>query len=749
MQDLELWGGPECTLNRVGDAYSDQFAHSGHDVREQDIALFLELGLAALRYPVLWEKLAGQEGSSGGSCGWDWHDARLAMLRTSATRPILGLVHHGSGPRHTDLLSPHFADGLAEFAGRVAARYDWVRDWTPINEPVTTARFSALYGHWYPHHRSEQSFWLALLNQIDGIRLSMRAIRRVNPDARLIQTEDLGRTFATTAMRDQAAYDNVRRWASWDLLCGRLNAGHPFWQRLEGMGFGDRLRAIADDPCPPDVVGINHYLTSDRFLDHRKRRYPAGTYGSNMHARYADLEAIRVLEPPPPGLAGLLREAWDRYGIPIAITEVHNGCTRDEQMRWLADAWDIAKVSRAQGIKVEAVTAWSLLGSAGWNTLLTRPGRYEVGAFDVSNGTPRATSIVPLLRGLKADAKRHPVVSGRGWWQRPMRLLHPAIPRPASLRDHLSASFDSDGERPLLICGATGTLGAAFARACRHRDLHHVVTARRDIDLEDPDSIARALDSARPWAVVNATGWVRVDDAQAEPHACMRINADGAAALARACADRGIQSVHFSSDLVFDGCADRPYTEGDTTAPLNAYGASKAAMEQAVAASGAHLVIRTAAFFSPHDDFNFARAVQRALASGQSFDAAADQTVSPTYVPALVDRTLDLLIDDEIGIWHLANDDQLSWADFARRIAAACGLNPDQINAVCDIATAAPRPRFSPLASSRSAGLGPLDEAIADFACIAGSSPGSLGDQRTPPAPIPTATLNANLARCA
>jgi dTDP-4-dehydrorhamnose reductase len=95
---------------------------------------------------------------------------------------------------------------------------------------------------------------------------------------------------------------------------------------------------IADDPCPPDIIGINHYLTSDRFLDHRPQRY-RHVRSANRDTAFVDTEAVRVLDPPPAGLEGALREAWDRYGIPLAITEVHNGCTRDEQMRWMREAW--------------------------------------------------------------------------------------------------------------------------------------------------------------------------------------------------------------------------------------------------------------------------------------------------------------------------------------------------------------------------------------------------------------------------
>jgi dTDP-4-dehydrorhamnose reductase len=278
MAQLEFWGGPECTVNRTQDGYTDQTKLNGHHDRLSDLDLFAELGLQAIRYPVLWERIA-PDGPD--SADWRWTDERLAGLRARGIRPIAGLVHHGSGPAHTNLLEDGFAPGLAQFAAQVAERYDWIEDWTPVNEPLTTARFSALYGHWYPHRRDEASFWLALINQVDGVRLAMKAVRRVNPAARLIQTDDLGRTYSTVKLTEQAAYDNLRRWAAWDLLFGRVTRHHPLWLRIARFGLGDRLHRIADDPCPPDIVGVNHYLTSDRFLDHRLQRYAAQTHGGN------------------------------------------------------------------------------------------------------------------------------------------------------------------------------------------------------------------------------------------------------------------------------------------------------------------------------------------------------------------------------------------------------------------------------------------------------------------------------------
>lgn len=711
MDALQLWGGVECTVNRTAAGFGDQVRLSGHHDRIADLDLFAQLGLSALRYPVLWERVM----PDGTTPDWSWTDARLGRLRALGIRPIAGLVHHGSGPAHTHLLDDGFASGLGDYAAQVAVRYPWVEDWTPVNEPLTTARFAALYGHWYPHARDERLFWRALLNQVDGTRQAMRAIRRVQPAARLIQTDDLGRTYATTVLGEQAAFDNLRRWAGWDLLFGRVTPHHPLWQRLAAYGLCDRLRAIADDPCPPDMVGVNHYLTSDRFLDHRLQRYPAHTHGGNARRAYADVEAVRVLDPPPPGLAGALREAWQRYGTPLAVTEVHNGCTREEQLRWAAEAWDSCTALREEGVDVRAVTAWSLLGSQGWDTLLTRPGRYESGVFDVVTGVPRPTALARLWHGLPLGAARHPVTQAAGWWRRPDRLSYPALPHPARSPARLC---DDAAEPPLLICGATGTLGRAFAAACHRRGIAHRLIGRETIDLERPDTVAATLARLRPWGVVNAAGWVRVDDAEADEAACHRVNAAGAIALARACADVGIASVSFSSDLVFDGDGARPHVEADPPAPCNAYGRSKAAMEAGCVTLPGALVIRTAAFFSADDPYNFAMAVADTLAAGHPFHAAADQKVSPSFVPALADAALDLLIDGVEGLCHLAGADIVTWSDFATRVAVALGHDPHAIEAVptAALGLAAPRPRYAGLASTRCAPLLPLDDAIARFA---------------------------------
>jgi dTDP-4-dehydrorhamnose reductase len=731
---LELWGGIECTVNRVGDRYFDQLVRNGHATRMEDLDQFAALGVQAIRYPVLWERTAPQGLEQA---DWAWADQRLTYLDDLGIRPIVGLVHHGSGPRHTSLLDPKFGEKLAEFAGAVAQRYPWIGYYTPVNEPLTTARFSGLYGHWYPHGQDDLSFLKALINQCRAVVLSMQAIRQINPAAKLVQTEDLGKTFSTPLLSYQAEFENHRRWLSFDLLCGRVNRDHPLWGYLRKVGIEEsELTWFLDQVCPPDIFGINRYVCSDRFIDERLAHYPQATHGGNGQHQYADVEAVWVCADGIYDHVTLLEEVWERYQQPIAITEAHLGCTREEQLRWLKEIWQVGQSLRDEGVDLRAVTVWSLLGAYDWNSLVTRDGGfYEPGAFDVRSPLPRQTAIATMLKSLAAGQEyNHPLLSVPGWWQRSQRLLYP----PVSYAENYGGWIDADSvvrtpemrqtkganrsltaailsTPPLLITGATGTLGQAFARLCEVRGIPYYLLTRQEMDITSPAAVEQVLEELQPWAVVNAAGYVRVDDAEREPHLCLRINADGAAILADACVQRNIGLINFSSDLVFDGERSQPYLESDGVAPLNVYGHSKAQAERWVLHHHpCSLVIRTSAFFGPWDEYNFLTTVLRTLRAGQVFTAAEDAIVSPTYVPDLVNASLDLLIDGECGLWHLANPGAIAWAELARWTARLAGLDGSPIQS-CSIKTlglAAPRPAYSVLGSERGILLPDLDQAI-------------------------------------
>jgi dTDP-4-dehydrorhamnose reductase len=419
---MELWGGIECTLNRVGGRRFDQLARSGHYQRGGDLEEIAALGITTLRYPLLWERAAT---GSPGEFDWSFADERLPALQRLRIQPIAGLVHHGCGPHAAGLLADSFATGLADYAGQLAARFPWLEWYTPVNEPLTTARFSGLYGVWHPHARDDASFARILINECRATVLSMRVIRRVNPAAKLMQTDDLGTIYSTARLAYQARFENHRRWLAWDLLTGRVTRGHPLHDYLlnSGIGVGE-LAWFVDNPCPPQIIGIDHYVTSDRFLDERYERYPRGQWGSNGREDYADVEAVRVLARPGTSLRELLIEAAQRYRLPLALAEVHIGCTEDEQQRWLHDAWSACRELSEGGLDIRAVTAWALLGSYDWDTLLTTGGStYEAGAFRVAEGTLHRTALAGLLASLARHGEGCPP-AGDGWWRRPERLIH-------------------------------------------------------------------------------------------------------------------------------------------------------------------------------------------------------------------------------------------------------------------------------------------------------------------------------------
>ena len=380
-------------------------------------------------------------------------------------------------------------------------------------------------------------------------------------------------------------------------------------------------------------------------------------------------------------------------------------------MRWLMEAWEGAAAARGDGADVRAVTAWALLGSYDWDSLVTRNrGHYEPGVFDVRGPAPRVTGLAAIVADLAAGQQpRHPVLAGQPWWRRGGRnardLAWPTPGRPAEAP-------------PLLVIGSTGTLGRAFQRIATRRGLSCQLVGRKEVDITDPWRVDALVRRIEPWAVINAAGYVRVDDAERDVDACRKANITGPINLAAACRRHGLPLVTFSSDLVFDGTAARPYREDDSPRPLNVYGATKAEAERRVSELlPAALVIRTSGFFGPWDDFNFLACLFRALDKGRSFDAAEDGTVSPTYVPDLVDAALDLLIDREKGLWHLANAGTVSWFEFARMAAERSGRDVSRIRPapMSRVRGPAVRPRFSALASGRGQLLRPLDAALDAF----------------------------------
>jgi dTDP-4-dehydrorhamnose reductase len=617
----QLWGGVECSIVRIRNRWRDQSVETGHRERLDDLESISRLGIETLRYPVLWESVAPRTPQD---MDFGWHDGRLHKLRQLRIEPIAGLVHHGSGPRYTNLLDPAFPDLLAAYAGEVAARYPWINRFTPINEPLTTARFSCLYGHWYPHRRSTGDFARALINQCRGIVLAMRAIRAINPDATLVQTEDLGKAFSTPLLRYQADYENERRWLTFDLLLGQVDRTHPWYKVFLDHGIAEKeLLFFVDEPCAPEILGINHYLTSERFLEHRRANRPPGhRMSGNGRHRYADLEAVRTSLPSgSTGPEARLREVWARYQRPTAITETHHGSTRDEQLRWLAEMWNAATALRAEGKDIRAVSVWALFGVMDWNSLLVRRnGCYEAGAFDIRSPIPRLTAVGHSVRKIAAEGSfDHPVLDTPGWWHSEHRFYAPR---------NLGAASKVASPRSIVVVGASGRVADAFRETANLRGLAHTVIpgplAGKDLE--------RHLDGNQAWAIVDLSGLTQP-------------SADSPGSPNRAEAGQGLLQLSFAQDKEFP--------------------------------AGPHCVrIQTGRLFGPWERENFIVRVLKELTAGRQIALSPANMVSATYIPDLFNAALDLLIDGARGAWCLVNSNDLSWFDFGQIIARSAGLDP-------------------------------------------------------------------------
>jgi dTDP-4-dehydrorhamnose reductase len=195
------------------------------------------------------------------------------------------------------------------------------------------------------------------------------------------------------------------------------------------MRWGISARELAwfqENPCPPQLIAIDHYVTSDRYLDEDVSRYPRETWGGNGRDDYADVDAVRVLERPGTSLRHIILKAARRYGIPIVLGEVHLGCSEDEQVRWLHEAWTTAEQLEIRGVDIRAITAWALLGCYDWDSLVTwERGSYESGAFCLRGAEPRPTAIANYVaaRIARRNGGAPPAVVGDGWWRRPERRI--------------------------------------------------------------------------------------------------------------------------------------------------------------------------------------------------------------------------------------------------------------------------------------------------------------------------------------
>ena len=276
----------------------------------------------------------------------------------------------------------------------------------------------------------------------------------------------------------------------------------------------------------------------------------------------------------------------------------------------------------------------------------------------------------------------------------------------------------------MLVTGASGQVGRALVAAAPAAGVEVVGLDRAALDVTDADAVRQALALHRPDAVLNAAAYTAVDHAEAEPAQAFALNRDGAAHVARACAEAGAWLVHLSTDYVFDGEGTAPYREDDPVSPLGVYGRSKAAGEAAVrdALPGRHLVVRTSWVFSATGQ-NFVRTMLRLARERDALHVVADQQGCPTPADDLARDIFTMLQaavarPDLTGTYHWAGTPPTSWHGLAEAVVdQARRHGPVAVRRVEPIATEAfptpaRRPAWSVLDTAKATsvfGLAPPD----------------------------------------
>jgi len=230
----------------------------------------------------------------------------------------------------------------------------------------------------------------------------------------------------------------------------------------------------------------------------------------------------------------------------------------------------------------------------------------------------------------------------------------------------------------ILITGAGGLLGGSMAELLKRQGRSFVALDHRSCDITQPGDLERAFERHRPTLVLNCAAHAKVDRCEREPKQARAVNAQAVGSLAELAARFGVFLVHFSTDFVFDGRADKPYRPDDLANPLSVYGRTKLEGERLLGRSRLDrwLIVRTSGLFGRHGACFVATILAKAKA-GRTIHVVNDQVTQPTYADDLSDATLRLTGLGKTGVWHLANVGPTDWHNFALSILHEYGIKAD------------------------------------------------------------------------
>jgi beta-glucosidase/6-phospho-beta-glucosidase/beta-galactosidase len=340
----------------------DEMEKCGHyDRWREDLELTARMNIRFLRWgPAIHRTWLGR-----GQYDWGWVDEVVTEMDRLDIEPIMDLCHFGLPDWLGNFQSRLFPELFAEYAQAFAARYPHVRYWTPVNEILITAMFSAKYGWWNERLASEESFTRATLNLCRANMLGMHAIHTEAPHATFVQSESIEYFHpANPSLIDIAAFENERRFLPLDFSYG-CPVSDRMYSHLRRHGMQEReyqffMDANDNFDC---ILGTDYYITNEHLVKPNGTTGPSGEYY---------------------GYYVLAREYYERYGIPLMHTETNLRQDQDS-VQWLRKQWNSLLRLRQDGIPVLGFTWYSLTDQKDWDTALREDAHNvnAVGLFDL------------------------------------------------------------------------------------------------------------------------------------------------------------------------------------------------------------------------------------------------------------------------------------------------------------------------------------------------------------------------------
>ncbi len=361
-------GGFESTYHPASGV--DALEVTGHVARyDEDLDQLLAAGVRHLRYPLRWHRVEAEPGVYD----WDETDRVLGTLRERGAVPIVDLVHHTSYP---DWLTDGFRDerfgpAFVRYATAVADRYPWLAAYTLFNEPFATLFLSGHEALWPPYDRGVPGLRRLLLSVLPSVAEAAAYWRTALPHAHHVWVDTAEHHTATGPGVDYAALANDRRHVVLDLALGHdLDLGRPFLRELVADG-GEALLTLP--PLRVDVLGLDYYCHSEWFYDEHGSHAPS---------------------PQPVGMADVVQQYSERYGLPVMLTETNLRGLPSDRISWMRYTLEQYELALSRGVPLHGYCWFPQVDSADWDSLLARTaGRVDpVGVVSLDlDGTRRRT----------------------------------------------------------------------------------------------------------------------------------------------------------------------------------------------------------------------------------------------------------------------------------------------------------------------------------------------------------------------